>query len=156
MYGVPRCLRPPGRPPARLPPPAPHGATGRPAYPGQRADPYLKPSAAGGLADLAQAVTGEVGQGRVAVDGHDEVGLGQDRPKDVHHAVLATEGKTPGVGAADPDGSGAEGEGLDHIGAGADAGVEQDRGAGGGVDDLGQAVEGGQAAVGWRPPWLEQ
>jgi hypothetical protein len=97
--------------------------------------------------DLAQAVTGEVGQGRVAVHGHDQIGLGEDRPEDVHHAVFAAEGKTPGVGAADRDGSGAEGEGLDHIGAGADAGVEQDRGVTGGVDDLGQAVEGGQAAV---------
>jgi hypothetical protein len=65
----------------------------------------------------------------------------------VHYAVVAAEGKTPGVGAADPDGSGAEGEGLDQVGAGADAGVEQNRGATGGVDDLGQAVEGGQAAV---------
>jgi hypothetical protein len=68
------------------------------------ADIFLCP----GLADLAQAVTGEVGPGWVAVDGHDQISLGEDRPEDVHHAVVAAEGKTPGVGAADPDGSGAE------------------------------------------------
>jgi hypothetical protein len=95
---------------------------------GDRASRSAKPCAAGGLADLAQAVTGEVGPGRVAVDGHDQIGLGEDRPKDVHNAVVAAEGKPPGVGAANPDGSGAEGEGLDQVGTGADAGVEQDRG----------------------------
>jgi NADH:quinone reductase (non-electrogenic) len=88
------------------------------------------------LTDLSQAVTGQVGKGRVAIDGHDQIGLGEDRPKDVHHAVLAAEGKTPGVRTADPDGSGAEGEGLHHVGAGADAGVEQDRGVTGCVDNL--------------------
>jgi hypothetical protein len=70
----------------------------------------------------------------------------------VHHAVLAAEGKTPGVGAVDPDGGGAEGEGLEHIGAGADAGVEQDRGVTGGVDDLGQQSRAGRPPFAWRPP----
>ena len=65
----------------------------------------------------------------------------------MHHAILPSEGKAPGVRAADSHVSGAKGEGLEHVGAGADARIEQHRRVTGGLDDVGKAVEGGQAAV---------
>jgi hypothetical protein len=92
-------------------------------------------------------VAGELGEGWIAVDGHYQIGLGEDRPENVHHTVRAAEGEAPRVGAAHSDRGGAEGEGLDHVGARAHAGVEQDRGVIGGLDDVGQTVEGGQTAV---------
>ncbi len=42
-----------------------------------------------------------VSQARVTVHGHEQIGLGENRPKDMRHAVLAAEGETPGVGAAE-------------------------------------------------------
>lgn len=93
-------------------------------------------------------VRAEVGEGGVAVDGHDQVGLGEEGAEDVDDAVRTAEGEPVRVRAADAHGRGAEGEGLDDIGTGADTGVEEHREAVGGGDHVGQGVEGGQPAVG--------
>src|SRR4051812_49618004 len=89
-------------------------------------------------AGAAEGVPGQVGAGGVAVYGHDQVGFGEDAAQDVDDAVGAAEGEAVGVGAADGDGGGAEGQGLDHVGDGADAGVEQHGHAVGGVNHGGQ------------------
>jgi len=65
------------------------------------------------LTGAAQAVRGQVGQGGVAVDSHDQVGLGQDAAQDVDDAVGAADGQAVGVRAADADRGGAQGQGLD-------------------------------------------
>src|SRR5215470_20138040 len=83
-------------------------------------------NASGAGAGAAEGVGGQVGQGGVAVYGHDQVGFGEEGAQDVDDAVGAAQGEAVGVGAADGDGGGAQGQGLDDVGAGADARVEQD------------------------------
>ncbi len=100
------------------------------------------------LAGAAQAVPGEVGEGGVAIYGHDQVRFGEDAAQDVDHAFGAADGEAVGVGPADGDRGGAQGQGLDHIGAGADAGIEEDGQAVGGVHHGGQAIKRRQPAVG--------
>src|SRR5205814_10479157 len=105
-------------------------------------------SGGGAGAGAAEGIGGQVGEGGVAVHGHDQVGFGEDAAQDVDDAVGAADGEAVGVGTADGDGGGAQGQGLYHVGAGTDAGVEQHGHAVGGVDHGRQAVEGGQPAVG--------
>lgn len=62
--------------------------------------------------------------------------------------VRCPKGEGLGVAAVDADGGGAEGECFDGVGAGADAGVEQHLDVAGGLDDIGEGVDGGDAAVG--------
>src|SRR6476469_11122986 len=67
-------------------------------------------------AGAAEGVPGQVGAGGVAVYGHDQVGFGEDAAQDVDDAVGAADSEPVGVGAADGDGGGAQGQGLDHVG----------------------------------------
>jgi len=68
--------------------------------------------------------------------------------QDVHDAVGAADGCSVGVGAADADRGGAQGEGLDDVGARADSGVEQNRRPLSSFDDTGRSLDRGQATVG--------
>lgn len=86
--------------------------------------------------------------GRISVHGHDQVRLGEQGAQDVDDAVGAAECAAVGVRAADADCRRAQSEGFDDVGAAADTGVEEDRQTVGGLDDGGQGVEGGKAAVG--------
>ena len=93
-------------------------------------------------------VPAEVGEGWIAVDRHEQVGLRQDRPEHVDDAVGAAECGAVDVGAADADRGGAECECLHHVGAGADAGVEKDWHIRHRVSHVSEAVDCGEAAVG--------
>src|SRR5882757_6690446 len=86
------------------------------------------------------AGTPEVLDGRVSVDGHEQVGLGEDGSEVVHQSVLAAEGEGVGVGPSEADRTRAEGQRLDYVGPAAYAGVEQHGGLAGGLDDVGQRV----------------
>ena len=59
------------------------------------------------LAGAAQAIPGQVGEGGVAIHGHDQVCLGEDAAQDVDDAVGAADGEAVGVGPADGDRGGA-------------------------------------------------
>src|ERR1700730_77675 len=61
------------------------------------------------MAGAAQAVPGQVGEGRVAINGHDQVRFGEDAAQDVDDAVGAADGEAVGVGPADGDCGGAQG-----------------------------------------------
>jgi hypothetical protein len=50
--------------------------------------------------DAAERVRGEVGEGQVAVDGHDGVGLGEQAAQDVLDALRPAEGEPVGIVAA--------------------------------------------------------
>src|SRR6185312_6205104 len=102
--------------------------------------PFGGGSAGGGSARAAaDEVVAEVGEGRAAREGH---GGGQLVLEDREHALdalLAADGQAPEDGAADEHGGGAEGQGLEDVGAGAEAAVEEDRAAAGdGGDDAGE------------------
>jgi hypothetical protein len=58
-------------------------------------------------AGAAEGFAGQVGEGGIAVDGHDQVGLGEDAAQDVDDAVGAADGEAVGVGATDADGGSA-------------------------------------------------
>jgi hypothetical protein len=60
-------------------------------------------------AGAAQAVRGQVGQGGIAVHGHDQVRFGQEDAQHVDEAVNAADREAVGVGAADGDRGGAQG-----------------------------------------------
>ena len=85
----------------------------------------------------AQGLSGQILESRVAVDGHDQVGLGQDRPQDVGDPVGSTQCGPVDLWAADPDSAGAQGQSLDHIGSATDPGVEQHRNLPGGCHHIG-------------------
>ena len=103
------------------------------------------------VAGAAQAARGQVGEGGVAVHGHDQVCLGQDAAQDVDDAVGAADRQAVGVGPAHADRGGAQREGLDHVGAGADTGVEEHGCTVRGLHHAGQAVDRRQPAVGLPP-----
>lgn len=65
--------------------------------------------------EAAEGLGGQVGEGGVAVDGHDQVGLGRQRTQDVDDAVAAGRSQSVEIGAADTDRSSAQGEGLDDV-----------------------------------------
>ena len=45
--------------------------------------------------DRPQAVGCEVGERRIAIDSRYQIRFGEDRPEDVHDAVIAAKAKTP-------------------------------------------------------------
>jgi hypothetical protein len=54
------------------------------------------------------------------------VGLGQERPEDLHDALDSAQGEAVGVGAAHSHRRSTHGQCLDDVGARAHAGIEQD------------------------------
>ena len=84
----------------------------------------------------------------LAAEGHAAFDLGAQELDDAVDAVGAVDGEAPEKGAADADGAGAEGQGLDDVAAAADAGIDVDLGAAGGsLDDFGQHFDGAHEAV---------
>ena len=69
------------------------------------------------MAGAAQGIPGQVGEGGVAIHGHNQVRLGEDAAQDVDDAVGTADGEAVGLGPADGDRGGAQGQGLDHVGA---------------------------------------
>ena len=99
-------------------------------------------------ARLGERVGAELVRAGVAAEGHRQVELGEDHLQHRLDARLSAERQAPDVGAAEADGVGAEGERLEHVGAAADAAVEEDRQLV--ADRLGdrrQGVERGDRAV---------
>ena len=108
-----------------------------------------------GQGDAPQRVGGQIRQRGIAVDGHEQIGLGQQRSEDVHDAVSAAEREPVGVRPADADGRRAQGERLDDVVPAAHTGVEQHRWSRR-PRPPGQQSMAGMPPFAWRPPWLEQ
>ena len=85
-----------------------------------------------------------------AAERHRQVELGEDHLQHRFDAGLAVERQAPDVGAAEADGVGAEGERLEHVGAAADAAVEEDRELA--ADRLGDRRQGVERARSRRRP----
>src|SRR5215207_3877636 len=83
-----------------------------------------------------------------AGEAHGQLEVGDPVLEQLADARLAGEGEGVDVRAADQDGAGAQGDGLEDVGAAADAAVHQHGDAAGeGLDDGGEGVEGGDGAV---------
>ena len=90
---------------------------------------------------LTEDLRRQVRDRAVAVEAHGQVGLGEQALEHVLGAGGAGERDAPAVGPADADRRRTEGERLDHVDAGADAGVEQHRHPLGSGDDAGEEVD---------------